>query len=144
MARYRLLSEAAVNTGASHILTAHTLDDQAETVLMRLLRGSGPTGLSGMAHETRLGELTLTRPLLEIPKARLVATKARLAERPLALALRRAIPIAAFAAERLAAALAQRAIAPSRRRAPLVRAPARGAAPVVIPVVVGHGVLIAE
>jgi tRNA(Ile)-lysidine synthase len=74
MARYRLLSEAAVKTGASHILTAHTLDDQAETVLMRLLRGSGPTGLSGMARETWLGELTLTRPLLEIPKARLLAT----------------------------------------------------------------------
>jgi tRNA(Ile)-lysidine synthase len=74
MARYRLLSEAAAKIGASHILTAHTLDDQAETVLMRLLRGSGPTGLSGMARETRLGELTLTRPVLEIPKARLVAT----------------------------------------------------------------------
>lgn len=74
LARYRLLAEAAAKAGASHILTAHTLDDQAETVLMRLLRGSGPTGLSGMARETRLGELTLTRPLLEIPKARLLAT----------------------------------------------------------------------
>jgi len=74
MTRYRLLSEAAVKTGASHILTAHTLDDQAETVLMRLLRGSGPTGLSGMARETWLGKLTLTRPMLEIPKARLLAT----------------------------------------------------------------------
>ena len=74
LARYRLLAEAAAKAGASHILTAHTLEDQAETVLMRLLRGSGPTGLSGMARETRLGELTLTRPLLEIPKARLLAT----------------------------------------------------------------------
>ena len=73
-ARYRLLSEAAVKAGASHILTAHTLDDQAETVLMRLLRGSGPAGLAAMARETRLGDLILTRPLLEIPKARLLAT----------------------------------------------------------------------
>jgi tRNA(Ile)-lysidine synthase len=74
MARYRLLAEAAAKAGAAHILTAHTLDDQAETVLMRLLRGSGPTGLAGMARETRLGEITLLRPLLDIPKARLLAT----------------------------------------------------------------------
>ena len=74
MTRYRLLSEAAAKAGAAHILTAHTLEDQAETVLMRLLRGSGPTGLCGMARQTRLGELTLTRPLLGIPKARLLAT----------------------------------------------------------------------
>jgi tRNA(Ile)-lysidine synthase len=77
MARYRLLSEVAAKIGASHILTAHTLDDQAETVLMRLLRGSGPTGLSGMARETRFGGLMLTRPVLEIPKARLLATLRR-------------------------------------------------------------------
>ena len=80
-ARYRLLSEAAVKAGASHILTAHTLDDQAETVLMRLLRGSGPAGLAAMARETRLGDLILLRPFLDIPKARLLATlrKARVA-----------------------------------------------------------------
>jgi tRNA(Ile)-lysidine synthase len=72
--RYRLLAEAATKAGASHIVTAHTLDDQAETVLMRLLRGSGPAGLAGMARETRRGQLTLTRPFLDIPKARLVAT----------------------------------------------------------------------
>ncbi len=72
--RYRLLAAAAAKAGASHILTAHTLDDQAETVLMRLLRGSGPAGLAGMARETHRGELTLTRPFLTVPKARLVAT----------------------------------------------------------------------
>jgi tRNA(Ile)-lysidine synthase len=72
--RYRLLAQAAAKAGASHILTAHTLDDQAETVLMRLLRGSGPAGLAGMTRSTSLGDVMLTRPFLDIPKARLVAT----------------------------------------------------------------------
>ncbi|HEY6832861.1 MAG TPA: tRNA lysidine(34) synthetase TilS [Pseudolabrys sp.] len=78
-ARYRLLGEAARKAGASHILTAHTLDDQAETVLIRMSRGSGIAGLGAMQRVTSLanGEgtaLLLLRPLLDIPKARLVAT----------------------------------------------------------------------
>jgi tRNA(Ile)-lysidine synthase len=79
LARYALLAQAAMRAGYEHILTAHTLDDQAETVLLRLARGSGLTGLAGMAHASPLpiNEETgifLVRPLLRIPKTRLVAT----------------------------------------------------------------------
>jgi tRNA(Ile)-lysidine synthase len=79
-ARYRLLAAAAQRVKACAILTAHTLDDQAETVLIRMSRGSGLGGLGAMAREAPLpigGEAVLVRPLLEIPKARLIATLAR-------------------------------------------------------------------
>src|SRR5262249_1868181 len=79
IARYRLLAEVAADAGYAHILTAHTLDDQAETMLCRLARGGGLMGLAGMAlawqvpvGADRIG--FLLRPLLHIPKARLVAT----------------------------------------------------------------------
>ncbi|MDB5598576.1 MAG: tRNA(Ile)-lysidine synthase [Xanthobacteraceae bacterium] len=73
-ARYLLLARAARRAGARHVLTAHTLDDQAETVLFRLARGSGIAGLSGMARVVALGDLLLVRPLLALPKVRLLAT----------------------------------------------------------------------
>ncbi|TNC08665.1 tRNA lysidine(34) synthetase TilS [Methylobacterium terricola] len=73
-ARYGLLAGLAAEAGADLVLTAHTLDDQAETVLMRLCAGSGPAGLAGMAPARPLDGLTLARPFLSIAKARLVAT----------------------------------------------------------------------
>ena len=59
-ARYRWLHEVAGRHHAAAILTAHQADDQAETVLMRLLAGSGPAGLAAMAPRTGL----IVRPLL--------------------------------------------------------------------------------
>lgn len=78
-ARYRLLGEAARKARAKHILTAHTLDDQAETVLIRMARGSGITGLGAMVRSAPVpgdgaGKTVLLRPLLDLPKSRLLAT----------------------------------------------------------------------
>jgi tRNA(Ile)-lysidine synthase len=80
LARYSLLGQAARKIGASHILTAHTLDDQAETVIIRMSRGSGIAGLAAMARISNLPgngeehEIQLVRPLLTIAKSRLIAT----------------------------------------------------------------------
>lgn len=77
LTRYRLLGRAARKAGGTHILTAHTLDDQSETVLIRMSRGSGLSGLGAMQRISvapQNEELFVVRPLLEIPKARLIAT----------------------------------------------------------------------
>jgi tRNA(Ile)-lysidine synthase len=66
--RHGFLQEVARKTGATKIALGHTLDDQAETILMRLVRGSGPSGLLGMRAE---GPGPLVRPLLSIERSEL-------------------------------------------------------------------------
>ncbi|MEN3951588.1 tRNA lysidine(34) synthetase TilS [Iodidimonas sp. SYSU 1G8] len=76
-ARYALLDEWCAARGVPILLIAHHLEDQAETVLLRLGRGSGVHGLAGMAPETAPpwpGAPSRLRPLLDVPRARLVAT----------------------------------------------------------------------
>jgi tRNA(Ile)-lysidine synthase len=73
-ARYRLLAQAARANGATHILTAHTRDDQAETLLMRMVRGSGIAGLAAMARESEREGVLLARPFLSVSKSQLIAT----------------------------------------------------------------------
>lgn len=73
-ARYALLDGHAGEIGATCLVTAHTRDDQAETVLMRLAAGSGPAGLAAMRPAAVRGGMLHLRPLLDVPKARLVAT----------------------------------------------------------------------
>jgi tRNA(Ile)-lysidine synthase len=77
-ARYRLLGDWCRRHGVLHLLVAHTREDQAETFLLRLGRGSGADGLAGMPALVERPQLRLLRPLLAVSKARLVATlKAR-------------------------------------------------------------------
>jgi tRNA(Ile)-lysidine synthase len=66
-ARYAFLERTAKRVSANYVLTAHTMDDQAETVLMRLMRGSAGAGLGGMEAVRPLAKnspIKLVRPLL--------------------------------------------------------------------------------
>src|SRR5690606_5848466 len=71
-ARYDLLQRHAAKCGARVVLTAHHGDDQAATILFRLLRGSSIGGLAGMKPESTRGALTIARPLLGLSKQALV------------------------------------------------------------------------
>jgi tRNA(Ile)-lysidine synthase len=73
-ARYALLLQGCERIGASCLLLAHHLDDQAETFLLALGRGAGLQGLAAMAPSRTLHGVTILRPLLTVPKSRLVAT----------------------------------------------------------------------
>lgn len=78
-ARYRLLADACMDANIDTLLTAHSADDQAETVFMRLRRGSGAAGLSAMADTVHIANgaspaIKLLRPLLPFTRKQLTAT----------------------------------------------------------------------
>jgi tRNA(Ile)-lysidine synthetase-like protein len=86
-ARYAFLAEVAGRTGATRIATGHNRDDQAETVLLHVIRGAGLAGLRGMLPATPWADLglppmnaplTLVRPLLDVPRAAIERYAARL------------------------------------------------------------------
>lgn len=73
-ARYHALCSWCREHGILHLLLAHHSDDQAETFIMRMARGSGVDGLAGMAVLSQRDGIQLLRPLLNVSKARLCAT----------------------------------------------------------------------
>ncbi|MFQ5775220.1 MAG: tRNA lysidine(34) synthetase TilS [Kiloniellaceae bacterium] len=75
-ARYDLLTGWCARHRVLHLALAHQRDDQAETLLLRLGRGSGVDGLAAMAPVAELSAVRVLRPLLPVPKARLEATLA--------------------------------------------------------------------
>lgn len=80
--RYKFLTAAAHAAGARYLLTAHSQDDQIETVLLRILRGTGVSGLAGIPVHRRLSEaLTVVRPLLAIARTEVLAYLSRSAFR---------------------------------------------------------------
>jgi tRNA(Ile)-lysidine synthase len=72
-ARYALMLDWCARNGVSHLFLAHHTDDQAETFLLRLARGSGVDGLAAMAPLSQRNGIFLARPLLALSKTRLVA-----------------------------------------------------------------------
>jgi tRNA(Ile)-lysidine synthase len=70
--RYRFLLEAAKKHGAGKIAVGHQQDDQAETVLFKIIRGTGPDGLAGMLPRRPLGAVELIRPLLGVARREIV------------------------------------------------------------------------
>jgi len=69
-ARYTFLQATAERLGARYVVTAHTADDQAETILHRIVRGTGLAGLAGMHRARPLGTATaLVRPMLDVRRS---------------------------------------------------------------------------
>ncbi len=75
--RYGFLGQVALRAGAHKVAVGHNADDQAETVLMHLIRGAGLAGLRGMTYQTQLPHselsISLVRPLLDVTRAEIEA-----------------------------------------------------------------------
>ena len=79
--RYRWLTEVACRHGLAHIATGHTASDQAETVLHRLLRGTGIDGLRGIARQRDIGSgVSVIRPLLSVTREEVIAYLAEMGQ----------------------------------------------------------------
>lgn len=70
--RYDFLLEVCKKTKSKKIALGHTLDDQAETVIMRILRGSGLYGLSAILPKRTLGPVVIVRPLIEVSRSEIL------------------------------------------------------------------------
>ena len=81
-ARYAALTDAALAAGCATVLLGHTLDDQAESVLLGLARGSGPRALAGMAPQTQRDGVRWLRPFLTITREDTTAACAALGLQP--------------------------------------------------------------
>jgi len=80
-ARYDFLLQTAEEIGARYVATAHTRDDQVETILQRIIRGTGLGGLAGIPRTRRLSDaVTLIRPMLDISREEVVAFLNRLGQ----------------------------------------------------------------
>jgi tRNA(Ile)-lysidine synthase len=79
-ARYEAFRHMAQQVGLQHILLAHHRNDQAETVLLRLLRGSGPTGLAAMSSSMQRQGITYLRPWLDVDRAEILDQAERFRE----------------------------------------------------------------
>lgn len=78
-ARYAALSDLAAHAGVACMLLAHHQDDQAETVLLRLLRGAGPLGLTAMSPVMQRQGVAYRRPWLDQPRDRILQAADRFA-----------------------------------------------------------------
>ncbi|MBQ8081461.1 MAG: tRNA lysidine(34) synthetase TilS [Clostridia bacterium] len=78
--RYEAFEEAYRTCEADALFLAHHLNDQAETVLMRMIRGSGLTGISGMSEKSRYGGMLIVRPFLSVPRSDIEAALSQLSQ----------------------------------------------------------------
>ena len=70
--RYNALKTTAEAKGNAIVVTGHHMDDQAETILLRLMRGAGVDGLSGIPKKRDLGSASVQRPFIDVPKSALI------------------------------------------------------------------------